>query len=125
MAKIGCKCGHVIRDQSDYLPYKADYISDSVSIDLVDQVSKSVLGKISEVGVENTTAGEIGDILWSEIFVEFGRQIFECEKCGRLLVQKSSGENLYLRYKPELEENDDPSIRSIYNDLRLNGERNA
>ena len=33
MSKIGCTCGHVIRDQSDALPYKAELTLD---IDVMD-----------------------------------------------------------------------------------------
>ena len=28
MSKLGCICGHVIRDQTDFIPYKARFIRD-------------------------------------------------------------------------------------------------
>ena len=31
MSKLGCICGHVIRDQTDFIPYKARFIRDQDS----------------------------------------------------------------------------------------------
>ena len=42
MSKLGCICGHVIRDQTDYIPYKASFIPDKLDYQLLDEIQKII-----------------------------------------------------------------------------------
>jgi hypothetical protein len=42
MAKFLCKCGHVIYDQTDQIPYKGYYIADTAIERLSDVLCKSI-----------------------------------------------------------------------------------
>jgi hypothetical protein len=118
MAKFMCSCGHIIRDQSDRLPYKAMFIPDEDDEACFDGLANQV--------VEFIQARERGqqDAFISKYFgeefprdedefaivgylvsypVAFGRHIYECENCGRVWIQKHAelDHNLYASYLPE------------------------
>lgn len=116
--KFMCPCGHIIRDQTDYLPYKAMFIPDedeeAVFTDIIDRLEAFIAAK--EAGKQeeflNTYFGEnyprnldtgsiINDILLR--WINSARFIYECENCGRVFIQKHSeyGKNLYGAYLPE------------------------
>jgi hypothetical protein len=118
MAKFECSCGHIIRDQTDALPYKGMFIPDED-----DEVSfTETINRIAEF----IQAKELGrrDAFLQKIFGEayphdlddlsilgdlisymdtFRRFLFECENCGRVWIQKHSelDQNIYASYWPE------------------------
>ncbi|WP_027710088.1 hypothetical protein [Zooshikella ganghwensis] len=119
MSKIGCNCGHVIVDQTDYIPYKAGYIPDTVSCDLVEVVSDEIIEKVKEAGIENILNEDIADILWSRIFYQNSKQIYECEKCGSILIEKIEEDNVFHKFKPDFCGNEEKQIRTIYTTKRV------
>ena len=104
MAKIRCKCGYIIVDQTDKLPYKGyilpdteiDKISTALinTIDSLDEANK--LGKRLEWIKNNfhlppyptdlKDSSMIYDKITSEL-VDKTQDIFECNNCGRILIQ--------------------------------------
>lgn len=42
MSKLGCTCGHVIRDNTDYLPHKASFIPDKLDYQMLDEIKKRI-----------------------------------------------------------------------------------
>ncbi|WP_241775545.1 hypothetical protein [Acinetobacter venetianus] len=43
MSKLGCVCGHVIVDQTNYIPYKASFITDVDLFDFYDAVDSTII----------------------------------------------------------------------------------
>lgn len=73
MSSIRCECGHLIRDNSTHLPYKASFLPDE---------------DYWEFAYEGTP-------------FPGNRDMFECEACGRILIRARPDENHYLSYLPE------------------------
>ncbi|WP_428390660.1 hypothetical protein [Lichenicoccus sp.] len=73
-----CPCGHVIRDQTDCLPYKARYVADQDYADL-----------------DRMTAEQIDNAYW-----DYHREMYQCQKCGRLFLEDQHSQQL-LAFKPE------------------------
>lgn len=116
--KFLCTCGHVIRDQTDSLPYKAHFLPDEdqevVFEAVIDRLEAFMTAR--ETGQQEeflrTHFGEtyprdldtrsiLNDLLVGVILA--ARLIYECENCGRVLIQKqsASGKNVYNSYLPE------------------------
>src|SRR5450631_1728435 len=118
MAKFECFCGHIIRDQTDGLPYKGTFIpdeDDEVSFtETINRIAEFMQAK--ELGRRDAfiqkTFGEADprdlddlSILWDLVsYLDiFRRFIFECENCGRVWIQKHKefDQNIYASYWPE------------------------
>lgn len=113
MSKILCNCGHVIIDQTDNLSYKANYIRNQdvekeykrfeaiksflVALRKGDRVSwiQNYFGQEYPINIDDTSI--IHDILLRD-----EHNIYQCENCGRLLVQ-NWGDNSYSSFYPENE----------------------
>ena len=122
MGKFLCKCGHVIYDQTDQIPYKGYYIPDIAIERLSDVLCKSVdtlvdaikMGKKEEWIEQNysteafafqlSNSSLIHDLLTREILT-CTSDIFQCEHCGRLLFQQGQ-ENRFKTYIEEPDEAD-------------------
>jgi hypothetical protein len=93
--KIGCECGAVIVDQTDYLPHKGHLIPDQDWFDTLDAVDDEVVNRL--------VAGEItkDDAYWQVrvIIIRSVRMVYECRECGRLYIDDHEG-NLQS-YVPE------------------------
>jgi len=101
MSKLGCRCGAIIRDQTDDLPYKGEILKDQDRNAFLDGMLDEIVGYIAAVRNGTTEAWYasrpglsvrpdswlIDDIL-SAGLVKFGVEVFECPECGRLWVQK-------------------------------------
>lgn len=127
MTKMRCSCGHVIRDNTDHLPYKAYFHPDEdtyISHDVMtDTLAEYIAARARNQEVEflrdldikrgedpyratwraNSLAGAplpevIGNLLGA-FYEDYERTIYECESCGRLLVQTEG--NRYESYLPE------------------------
>jgi hypothetical protein len=133
MSKLGCMCGHNISDQTDFLPYKA-YIREDEDIQKPIELLADILARYYEArqqgqGDEFVKEFEIGrgepedyaaiqakylhdkplrDVLFHLIYPfwnNFDRSIYECERCGRLLVELEDGKSveggIFVTYQPE------------------------
>jgi hypothetical protein len=79
--KIGCKCGAVIYDQTDFLSYKAHFVADQDWFDFAESTEKN--GRVDASLV---------------------RQCYQCRACGRLYIDDFNRE---LRsFVPEEQSND-------------------
>jgi hypothetical protein len=110
MSKLGCVCGHIIRDQADNLPYKGTLIPDQNFNVYYDEILETVGAFVK--AVRNDTDKEwitqhfgteyaaltlddtsiISDLL-AKFFVDFSLTIFQCENCGRIHIE---GENHFF-----------------------------
>jgi len=114
MSKLGCKCGHVIVDQTDSLPYKASLLRNEVENAFWEEVNHELkpLMTAAESGDKAVIAEAFGgfapwvnatDELESRISSLYTHQtldVYECTNCGRLWVQKGAG-NQFVSYVPE------------------------
>ena len=116
MSKLGCVCGHVIRDQTDNLPYKGLIIRDKhydrdfdVVLDEIAAFMQAVQqGKRHEWLAtrfsENYANLKLDDTsvissLWSAFVVKYTLDIYQCENCGRVHIE---GKNNYFHsFKPD------------------------
>lgn len=114
MSKLGCKCGHVIVDQTDSLPYKASLLRDEAENLFWDDVHDELkpLVEAAESGDKAAIAEAFGEFApWvnatgeleiriSSIHARRMSVVYECQNCGRLWMQKDSS-NRFISYAPD------------------------
>lgn len=114
--RILCRCGHLIVDVSEALPYKATIIPDTLWNDMSEwegQVAEYMLAKAE--GNRETwiteTFGEyyprdlddraiVSDLLTRYLMMHGKDIAHQCEACGRLWLMKPSSDRL-CAFKPE------------------------
>jgi hypothetical protein len=114
MSKIGCKCGHVIVDQNDSLPYKASLLRDQEEDAFWDELRREIapLVAAAESGDKAAIAKAYGALApWvsaanaledriSSIHASRQTTVYECQLCGRLLLEEAVG-GRFVFYAPE------------------------
>ncbi len=119
MAKIGCTCGHTIRDQTDSLPYKASLLRDvdrGPFFDWLIEEAQSFVDAAQRGTVDawllekgygpgyvalNLTHGHIlHDHIHSK-YLEYERDVYECTNCGRVLIETSQPNN-FASFSPDV-----------------------
>ena len=117
MSKLRCPCGYTIADQADDIPYKARFVRDKdwsayrlFSHD-ISAFIKAISNGQREQWIQNyffegyprdiSDAEVIHDII-SMFAAKYEQDIYQCEKCGRIAVQKR-GTQIFQFYKPENE----------------------
>lgn len=124
MSKFICLCGHRIVDQTDHLPYKAQFFADEDTDASWEQFIlfcaelfwASMGGRQKEFLVERFGEEYSQDLTLEDIISDslggmravFGQVLYECEQCGRLWVEPASlkRKEIYrlVSYFPESEE---------------------
>jgi hypothetical protein len=109
--KFHCDCGHVIRDQTDNLPYKASLVRDREQWEFAGGIRETVASFLHAVldGRRNEwIAANMGyspemadESVVSDLICRFEirhmTNVYECEQCGRLFVApKSAGEPFFV-----------------------------
>ncbi len=128
MSKLGCVCGHVIRDNTTNIPYKAIFLRDQDwksytnyrdDIDsflealrngsrekwISDYFSKSYPTDLSDSSI-------IDDII-SNHQTEYEGDLYQCENCGRIKIQVQD-KNLFASFIPE-----DDNFRDIFKKYKI------
>lgn len=77
--KFMCECGHTIRDQSDYLPYKARLISDQDWYDFMDEIDAAL--EKSGPTVEDKEEA-VMNIRW--LAIKLTKEVYQCNQCGNM-----------------------------------------
>jgi hypothetical protein len=111
MSKILCGCGHTIVDQTDHLPFKAHYVKDQdvegyykyfddvkgflVALKKGNRIAWIQSNFGHEYPIDIDDASIIHDILLRD-----ERIIYQCENCGRLLIQNWET-NTFISFYPE------------------------
>jgi hypothetical protein len=105
--KIGCRCGHVIRDQTDELPYKAHVLKDQdypgVLEGIISELEDYIDGFRKGLRDGTTKLRDTRVIMnaWIKYFQKHCVDIYECEACGRLLLGRDTKSNEFAFYVPE------------------------
>jgi hypothetical protein len=117
MSKLGCTCGHVICDQSDLLPYKGRVLKDQDREAVLEGIASDVALYIKSLLSEDKgewiaqfpwlQGKENGAVIWgimTQYCLKYPVDLYECENCGRLWVQKSVNSQEFVSYVPESSE---------------------
>ncbi|MEG0199038.1 MAG: hypothetical protein RR676_18135 [Acinetobacter sp.] len=98
MSKIGCKCGHIIVDQTDALPFKASFMRDLDLFDFYGGVENTIhrFQNLDLRDEENRT--RLIDHIIS-CFIHYSNDLYECTQCGRVLVQQK--QNYFQSFTPD------------------------
>jgi len=116
MSKIRCECGHVIVDQTDNLQYKADIIPDTALYplfdrldDIVDTLTDAIQNGKKKEWIDKyfdqsyprdlSNSSMMRD-LFLRHYADVSKQIYQCEGCGRILIQKDKTLS-FVTFKPE------------------------
>jgi len=103
--KIGCYCGAVILDISDYLPHKGHLIPDQNWFDTYDAVDEII---------NRATTGQISkeEAYWQarQVIGKSARTVYECNECGRLFIEDR--ERTLQCYVPEKQVSSKEILRS-------------
>lgn len=91
--KILCECGHTLFDQTDYLPYKAEFISDQDNEDyweaidqVIEQLAATLRGsRLTEEEAKRITEQAMHDAR-SQTLKYRMRTMYQCSHCGRLML---------------------------------------
>jgi hypothetical protein len=83
--KIGCYCGEVIHDGTDYLPHKAHVVADQDWFDLLDAIDDAV-ERSGPTPLEKADAC----MRVRRMICELTRSAYQCSACGRLCVEKGA-----------------------------------
>lgn len=118
MSKLACSCGQVIRDHGEPIAYKAALLRSAYSEKFFCWLAEETQSYIAAVQSDTTTQWLLskgykndyvalklnhGQVLHDHIFSHYiglTRDVYECEKCGRLQVETSE-DNRFVRYAPE------------------------
>src|SRR5579884_2737233 len=118
MSKLGCPCGHTIRDQTDCIPYKALCYADEdtpVYFEAIEAIADLIQERENHITEQSFSPPQSEQqkrkermSLTREITRILGyyhgghlRVVFECENCGRLRLQVNPRENNFVSYLPE------------------------
>jgi hypothetical protein len=118
MSKLGCPCGNVIPDQTDYLPYKGHVLSDLHCDDffewVVEQTQRYLEAtregrrgawlieegfKQDYIDLKLSDSEVLHDLIYTR-FLTLKRDMYECDMCGRLHVQAQNGPR-FVAYGPD------------------------
>jgi hypothetical protein len=115
MSKLGCVCGHVIRDQTDDIAYKARFVRDqdyegfyAYAGDIAAFIAATQAGQRSQwirqyfsdsYPTDIPDASIVNDIV-GKYELEFEGDLYQCENCGRVKIQVQD-KNLFTSFVPE------------------------
>ncbi len=89
--KLRCPCGNRLYDNSDFQSHKAYLIAEQDEEDFV------------------TVLGADSDLNW-DAFEKYSRAIYQCERCGRLLILRDQD---VLTFAPDTPERSAQVLRSV------------
>ena len=117
MSKLGCTCGNVIRDQTDFLRHKGhilkDYDIEAAYNTIGEECQALILAKAHDDRESwirrHYLPGFPRDLSDSDLFASFVSDVlrkllvdvYECEACGRLWVQRPGTVNEFVPYSPD------------------------
>ncbi len=117
MSKLGCPCGNIIRDNTDYLPYKGHAFTDIEFFPLFEVISKEIAGFIqarvegrerqwcanyfkNDSPFTDDDEGLVHTVLARHL-IHGSFQVYQCARCGRILVQRLDNFNEYDAFTPD------------------------
>lgn len=103
MSKITCKCGSILPDNTDRIPYKGYIISDREFFDMLDFVDEMIeTDSPCKKELEMTFRRNIGG---GDSFIRL-KEVYQCPLCGRIMIESTPGQ--FYFFVPE--ENDEKNL---------------
>lgn len=96
MSKIVCKCGNILPDITDNLPYKGYIISDKELFKMYDFVDELI-----ETGNDQKEPFMMTfrkNVCVGKKYIRL-KEVYQCPQCGRMLIENIPGE--YSFFAPE------------------------
>jgi hypothetical protein len=118
MSKLGCTCGHIIRDQTDSIPYKARFIRDqddesfhAYAADIehfIEAIKRGeriqwIKNHFSDAYPDDIPDSHIINDIIMKYEIKFENTLYQCQNCGRVKIQVQNT-NHFTSFTPE---NDD------------------
>jgi hypothetical protein len=104
--KIGCRCGNVLRDQTDSIPFKAHFIVDQDYEGVLDGIARKA-AEIFQQARDDAGSGDpaelFGRILWATMS-SHRRTMYQCRNCGRLCLDDPDDPQGLQWFKPDDEQ---------------------
>lgn len=116
MSKLGCECGSVIYDQTDFIPYKGSIIRDQDDERVYDGIAADVAAFIEAVaqGRRDEWIGGyfrrgyppvddesvVADIIARHV-LKRRLTVYQCTGCGRIKIQEGSRSNMFSSFSPD------------------------
>ncbi len=113
MSKLGCTCGNIIPDTKDHLPHKGRILKDQDDYAFFDAAStelalftKAVAEGRRDEWISRHFSRDLDDesIIYaflSGLDEKYTVVIYECDRCGRLWLQKGTQLNQFIPYSPD------------------------
>jgi hypothetical protein len=121
VSKLTCAaCGHVIFDQSDYLPHKGELVKDQDAFDVWTALETDIADYVRTVrgGSESARRAWVAARLPGRLPADaddehvisalvlarrrrYVVELFECHGCGRLWVERAVGANRFVGFAPD------------------------
>lgn len=98
MSKLGCRCGHVIVDQTDQLPYRGSFISAVDEDNYFDEI-EAILNSLQHF--DSSSAQSYNQLIdkITSAYIQNSRDIYECTQCGRVWMKTSN--NYFTPFRSE------------------------
>jgi hypothetical protein len=121
MSSYRCKCGHVIADRTNDLPYKASLLKDQDRVQFFNWMTETLqsyalaiesgetIQWLSDQGYDknylelNLSHGDVLHDVICSAYLNIKKDIYECEGCGRLNVETIN--NQFLSYSSDTDLN--------------------
>lgn len=115
MSKLGCICGHVIRDQTDFIAYKARFVRDQddenyhtytndvaafIEAIKADKRAEWIRNYFSNSYPTATSDAHIINDIIMKYELKFESILYQCVNCGRVKIQIQN-KNLFASFIPE------------------------
>lgn len=111
--KLQCDCGHLIVDQTDYLPYKARLAKDedydrtwaAARDDLAELLTADESKREAWVaerfpGLSTASGTAVLGAYFTRMQLAYMPLIYECQQCGRLMIERGPATNTYVSFAP-------------------------
>jgi hypothetical protein len=138
MSKIGCNCGATIHDTTYPLPNKGQIIRDQqydlLTDRMAEDISQFIEAKLNGRQYEwvkqrftedyanlNLKDEAIANDLITGYLVKNCLNIYQCETCGRVLIESKSDKNKFYSFQPDSEDSKDLFIKEEEDSNATNG----
>jgi hypothetical protein len=90
--RFTCVCGNVLRDQTDYIPYKAWFAAD--------QDLEEIAREVGARAAKDDDPADLGDHIYSALFPRL-HTLYQCYNCGRVFVDDPDDPTAFQIFRPE------------------------
>lgn len=93
MSKIICKCGNILFDSTDNLPYKGYIISDKERFKMYDLVDELI--ETDNTQKESLMMTFRKNVSIGKSYIRL-KEVYQCPQCGRILIENIPGQYYFF-----------------------------